>query len=499
MAKDIDKLKLSTVTNTALYRSFEKSREKLIENSTLEGNKDKSKVVNKACEQKDNISEAYINEERFKELIFSEEYERLVRKKRPKQSSNAEQSAKNDTDGLIYRIVKFQNDYTIETGRYIGSFALSNDGSNRKLVITTGYSNALLSRMLNACLGVYSDSSISEKAQQSDNLYSMLLHLMFLISLKKVASIALPQKYVTRTERGYGVRGNVDINAYINYDLPAADKKITSRFQERSDVQPIIDVLNAAMKKCRVTDKGAVLPSAANLESYLRENASPGPVPKSTVNNILKERCLSNSLYSSYKLPLRFAQMILGGGETDNNEEGIDSSQYLIDSALLWEMYLYKLMQDKLTDWLVKPQENIKIYENTFFAGTYYPDFVLMKKGEEETGPIYILDAKFKTMEYNPTDVDREDIQQVHFYSYYCKLKYGSRYKGTALIYPTKKDLPENTVCVDRMYGIDSAAERFGIFAIRDVDSDKSSDNSSKTLENSENVFIEELTAFLNA
>ena len=495
---DIEKIKLSTVVNTARYHNFNRSREELEKNSSLDEKKDLGNTINRACkkieEKNEKYSKAYITDkERFQEIIFSDEYDQLVRKR------ERERSDGDDTVGLIYRVVKLgKTDYTIETGRYIGSFPLSDDGSINKLVITTGYSNALLSRMLNACLGVYSDASLCENAQESDNIYSMLLHLMFLVSLKKVASISLPQKYISRTERGYGVRGNVDINAYINYDIPVADRKITSRFQERSDVQSIIDVLNAAMKKCRVTDKGAVLPSAAVLEAYLRENASDKPVSQSIVNGILKEKCLTNSLYAGYKIPLKFAQMILGNGETNNNDENDNSSQYLIDSALLWEMYLYKLMQDNLTEWVIKPQETISIYSDTFFSGNYYPDFVLVKKGEEETGPIYIIDAKFKKMAYDRRDIDREDIQQVHFYSYYYKLKYGRRYEGTVLIYPTRKEPSKDTVCVAPMYGIDSVYERFGVFAIKDVDPKADAKQTNISLEENEKSFIKELTAFLN-
>jgi 5-methylcytosine-specific restriction endonuclease McrBC regulatory subunit McrC len=125
----------------------------------------------------------------------------------------------------------------------VGFFDLDSVVSGMKLVITTGYSNDLFVRMLAAAMGVHTDTSISSNAHKSDDLYSMIVHLMFLVTLKKVASTALPQKYVSMTERGYSVRGNIDINAYINYDLPAADKKLTSRYQERSDVQNIIDVL----------------------------------------------------------------------------------------------------------------------------------------------------------------------------------------------------------------------------------------------------------------
>lgn len=481
-----NEIKLSTVTNTALYKSFEDSRKKLIDGSIPP---DKKKI-DKACGDmiKKGVYQAHINDkpdgkERFHEFLLSEEYAELVKKKKSMVNSA------NDDDGLIYRVVpggeNYKN-YSIETGRYVGFFDLDKVKSGMKLVITTGYSNDLFVRMLAAAMGVHTDTSISGNARKSDDLYSMIAHLLFLVTLKKVASTALPQKYVSMTERGYSVRGNIDINAYINYDLPAADKKLTSRYQERSDVQNVIDVLNAAMKKCHVIDKGSVLPSASGLEAYLREHASARPPRQDVIGGILKEKCLANSLYAGYKDPLRYAQMILGGGNTDTLSGSENTAQFLIDSAALWEMYLYRLMKEKLSGWKVEWQAEMEVYQGTFFKGKYYPDFILTSDDGED---IYVLDAKFKTMNFKSMDLDRDDFHQLHDYSFYYHLKYGKRYKGTCIVYPSKKD-PEGKTTQAPMYGLPDVKERFGVITLKDSPG-------SNQLEKNENDFIERLTAFL--
>ena len=476
-------IKLSAVINTALYKSFERSKKML----KLTGGRSLDSFCRALTD--DRVSQAHINDkqgdgkERFPDFPISEEYAELAKKKR----SRAE-SSDND-DGLIYRVVQSGKEYSIETGRYVGFFDFDSIKSGMKLVITTGYSNDLFVRMLAAAMGLHTDTSISGNARKSDDLYSMIAHLMFLVTLKKTASTALPQKYVSMTERGYSVRGNIDINAYINYDLPAADKKLTSRYQERSDVQNVIDVLNAAMKKCRVTDKGSVLPSASGLEAYLREHASARPPRQDVINGILKERCLANSLYAGYKDPLRYARMILGSGNSDGLNGSENTAQFLIDSAALWEMYLYGLMKEKLSGWKVEWQAEMSVYQDAFFKGTYYPDFILTRD-DDENKDIYVLDAKFKTMNFEGMDLDRDDFHQLHDYSFYYHLKYGKRYKGTCIVYPSRKDPEEMEKTQAPMYGLPDVKERFGIITLKDSPGPDQ-------LEKNENDFIERLTAFL--
>ena len=115
-----------------------------------------------------------------------------------------------------------------------------------------------------------------------------------------------------------------------------------------------------------------------NIRNYLSENFSGRRPSKFTVNNILKDKVLRNSLYSNYKKPLRFAQYILNQRElhNGNNNTSNSISGYLVDASFLWEMYLYNLMKIHLKDWEVSVQEEIHFYEQTFYAKSNYPDFV---------------------------------------------------------------------------------------------------------------------------
>ncbi len=221
----------------------------------------------------------------------------------------------------------------------------------------------------------------------------------------------------------------------------------------------------------------------------MAENFSGRRPSKYTVNKILKDKILRNSLYAHYKKPLQYAQYILNQRELNNGNTNKSNSVsgYLVDASFLWEMYIYNLMRIHLKNWEVKAQEELHFYEQTFYAKDNYPDFVLRHR---LTGEIVVLDAKFKNMEFKGRDVDNADIRQLHGYSYYYHLQYGDKFKGAGLIYPAKERIPEDKVNVDSMYGLDNLVQKFGVFTVKDPSGDES-------MIGNEEYFIEELKLFI--
>jgi len=186
-----------------------------------------------------------------------------------------------------------------------------------------------------------------------------------------------------------------------------------------------------------------------------------------------------------------FAQFLLNNKELNkgstNSSDGI--SGFIVDASFLWEMYLYNLMNLRLSDWDIDSQKSFAFYEDTFYTNNNYPDLVLTNR---KTGDILVFDAKFKRMTFDERDVDNNDIRQIHFYSYRFHLEYGEKFKGAGLIYPTKIDVSSEKRTSDSMFGLERTKQKFGIFTIKDPgeigDIRKSEDN-----------FIENMLTFLNA
>jgi 5-methylcytosine-specific restriction endonuclease McrBC regulatory subunit McrC len=312
---------------------------------------------------------------------------------------------------------------------------------------------------------------------------------MFLSSLKKVANTSLPKKYVERKERGYNIRGNIDIEAFVNRDLLMFDQKITYTYSERIEIQSIIDVLYTALKSCQINGQNDILPSIQNLKAYICEHYSGIRPSQHVINNIDKDRSLFNSLYAGFKRPLELAKIIIKHDDLNPGEtQKVDRpSGFLVDASFLWEMYVYNLMTIHLPEWNIEAQSVISFYDSTFFSKKNYPDFVLTNR---KTGKIFVLDAKFKRMKYENIDVDNEDIRQLHSYSYYYSLRENEKFGGAALIYPSKMFRPNKVKHTDFLFGEENSNARFGVFSIKDPSIDES-------IVDNEERFIAELKAFL--
>ena len=476
MEKKQNKIKeLITVTNTSFF-SFEDSQRILIEKSEPKDLDEVKKVafINDALKKiSENKSIISLDGIEYKLIEFGD-YSKYKR-------TSKEREKKND----VLVIENKNGQYNISTGLYCGSIRINEDLS---IIITCGLSDLFFKRILNFCCGIYADINKETNSSNSSGIYSLIVQYMYLMSLRKVIHKTFPKKYVEIKERGYSINGNIDIDEYINNDILSFDKKISYTYSERLEIQSIIDVLFYAFKECKISSKNDVLPDSSNFGSYLKENYSGIKPNKKIINNILKEKCLYNSLYSEFKKPLEYARIVLNTNELNigsNNKSTLGN--FLVDSSFLWEMYLYNLMLLHLDEWEIDSQSNLSFYNQTFYKKTNYPDFVLKNK---YNGKIAILDAKFKRMTYSTEDVDNEDLRQLHSYSYYYSIKYGDNFIGAGLIYPSHTFRESDVRNVDNMFGLDNAKAKFGVFTIKDP-------NDNEKIVDNELLFIDELKKFL--
>lgn len=386
--------------------------------------------------------------------------------------------SKDDKKSIVYSVTSFgEGDYCIMTGLFCGIIKFGKEFP--PLEIRTEYTDTLVLRMIDRCCGIYvsSNPDFGSEGRIDSNLYSKIIQYMYLLSLRKVISILVPKRYAYLRDRGYEIRGNIDIERYINHDIIAKDKKLSFIYPERHEIQSIIDVMYAALKSCTVSG-GSFLPNLKSFEEYLGSVYSGRHPSGSTIKNAGKEKVLRNGLYSSFKRPLELAKMLLENEEISDGDletkNGI--SALLMDSSYLWETYLESVMRNGLEDWdiAVQHENDILYYPNCFYSKTNRPDFILTNKNTSE---VFILDAKFKHMDFDSKDVDNDDLQQLHCYSYYYFLTHGNKFRGTALIYPTRSDQSVITKkYYDKMFGteyakyMDNFNQKFGVITLKDAD-----------------------------
>ncbi len=470
--------KLATTIN--LFDNYQLSHQRLVEetfkdfSTSISNDNDKTDIINKLCEKipiENLMVTSLKNCNRYHHIALLNYYD----------------FRRSEDNSLIYMIDKYDGKYYISTGIYCG---VINFGEKMPtLEIRTGYSDLFLKRMLNFCCGIYADTYSEKGTSENESIYSLLAQYLFLISLRKVVTKAIPKKYVLMNKRGYNINGNINVEEYINRDLLLFDNKVSFQYQEQLEIQSIIDTLHVALKCCKIDKHAFELSGLTRYENYIASLYSGVRPTKKTIKSILKEKCLSNSLYADYKKPLEYARILIenndvcsGGLKTTSSLSGI-----LIDASFLWEMYLYNLMKIHLSDWDIQSQCEISFYENTFFSKKNYPDFVLRNKNN---GKVFVIDAKFKRMNFDGADVDNEDVRQLHSYSYYYSLIEGNKFSGAALIYPTKKLCPEPKKTTDDIFGIKGSGAKFGVFAVKDP-------SDGETISKNELLFIKELKDFI--
>lgn len=412
-----------------------------------------------------------------------------------RRKSDNDNSAKRE---LIYRVDKTDDKYSVAAGKYCGLLSFpykckkGGKGNQKQypvqLEISCGYSDRFFKRILDFCCGIYVNDNPFGGEKATESIYSLLVQYMFLVSLRKAINNGLPKKYVINKERGYGVKGNVDIESYINSDLQSFDKKLTSVFSERKEIQSIADVLYFALTCCKVSND--VLPNLVVYRNYLHGLYSGVKPSRNIIRKALSEPILKNSMYSSFRLPLKYAEILINH---DNITSGnsTQSSGFLVDASFLWEMYLYNLLRLYFPDWSIDSQAQISVYgESEWLVKNNYPDIV-MTKGDK----IVILDAKFKKMTFSHNDVDMDDFRQIHFYAYYYSVKNPDKKIYSALVYPVHSDITGRN---DRVKGYKFGGEsgkgtRFNVLTIKDP-GDK---NPSKNMLSSEKNFIENLKTLI--
>ena len=403
-----------------------------------------------------------------------------------------DESAKRE---LIYRVDKTDDKYSVVAGKYCGLLSFpfeykkkyARKGVPVQLEISCGYSDRFFKRILDFCCGIYVNDNPFGGGKLTESIYSLLVQYMFLVSLRKTINNGLPKKYVVNRERGYGVKGNVDVESYINSDLQSFDKKLTSVFSERKEIQSIADVLYFALTCCKVSN--GVLPNLVVYRNYLHGLYSGVRPSKNTIRKALSEPILKNSMYSSFSLPLKYAEILINHDNITSGNSA-QSSGFLVDASFLWEMYLYNLLRLHFPEWSIDSQAQISAYgkEGVFYAKNNYPDIVMTKDDK-----IVILDAKFKRMTFNRDDVDMGDFRQIHFYAYYYSVKNPDKQIYSALVYPAKDFRKEKSCRFGGEYG---KGTRFNVLTIEDP-GDKGL-NEKDLMLNSERKFINEIKELID-
>jgi 5-methylcytosine-specific restriction endonuclease McrBC regulatory subunit McrC len=343
--------------------------------------------------------------------------------------------------------------------------------------------------MLNFVNDIYIDNEQAKaKKDESENQFFFIIAHLFIQSLEKAAILSLPQEYKKQQERGHKVRGTIDFNAYLKQDIPFQGK-LTSIFRERCYVQDIIDVLHLALKKLESHFGTEIHNRLLGLNQLIKQHYSGRYATHETIRKAKTHHSINNPLYNRFKQVLEYAEIILLNKDLmpDNTNNAMKTTGYLFDIAELFELYLEKLLSRNFKDWSVNAQEEIPLYQHTFYKRLMFPDIIMKHRDSNKTA---VFDAKFKNMKMRNEDVDRSDLHQIHSYIGY----YNDTVIVGGLLYPISKEIDTKTAHSDSLFGTTNNKIKFIIDGVH-----VNEQLSMKELAQKEEQFIERIALLLNA
>ena len=359
-----------------------------------------------------------------------------------------EKTKSKNEDDLIISIKKSKNEkdediYLAQTGNYVGKSVWQ----GLEIDIKSRFSNTFLERMLNFVNDIFLDdvSITGNKVDKDFDISKYIIYYMFVQNLEKAFLLGLPKAYKSIEHHEMKLKGEIDINKFIKYDIPFQGK-ISSVSREQKEIQEIIDVLYKAVKIIDIKNK-AFIKNISHIKTHLKQYKSNNYVSNETINKALKSKALQNSIFAPYKKVLEYARFIINANNIEEKNDGKEETfGFIINVAELFEIYVTKLLQKEFNDWYIESPK-IELYPNQFFARKIIPDIVMIKDND-----VLVFDTKYKKMQMrdryyqNGGDVDRNDFFQINTYmSYYQNHKDKYNVKIGGLLYPM--DLFEKEKC----------------------------------------------------
>ncbi|MGJ0320489.1 McrC family protein [Aliarcobacter cryaerophilus] len=404
--------------------------------------------------------------------------------------------AKNEDD-LIISIKKDGENYLSQTGNYIGKFVWQ----GLEIDIKSRFSNTFLERMLNFANDIFLDdvSITGNKVDKDFDISKYIIYYMFIQNLEKAFLLGLPKAYKSIEHHEMKLKGKIDINKFIKYDIPFQGK-ISSVSREQKEIQEIIDVLYKAVKIIDKNNK-AFLKNISHIKTHLKQYKSNNYVSNETINRALKSKALQNPIFAPYKKVLEYARFIINGNSIEEKKDGAQETfGFIINVAELFEIYITKLLQKEFSDWYVESPHlrlDEKFGKTYLYSRKIIPDIVMTKNKD-----VIVFDTKYKKMNFNyvkgnGVDVDRNDFFQINTYmSYYQNQNYNVKIGG--LLYPIEKSFKENKYICHSETWFGNLNTKFIVDGIDLSDLKEDKENKFSQLAKREQKFIEGIKNLLN-
>lgn len=380
------------------------------------------------------------------------------------------------------RIVNGITLYFIETGQYAGFINFK--GLIIYISLSEKYNSIVLNHLLSYVNNINIDNyPIPTIFNKNISELDYLLCFLFIQKLEKASVLGLPKYYTNKRERQPIIKGKIDFNNHIKKDIPFKGK-ICVNYRERKEVQEIVDVIYYTLYLIKEKFSSQALFKIRPIYNEVLSYYSKVKPQSYTIGKAKKHSVLTNPMFNQFKKVIEIGEIIIKNLSPNHNQfDKNEINGNLYNTSELFELYIERILVINLKNWKIEAQKEISIYKSQFYSRKLIPDFVLYNQNND----IYaVLDAKFKTMNYMYYDLDREDVFQLHTYSYYFHEK--NVFSG--LVYPLQfNNIKDNFV--SNM--LDKYPNQFGVLGI-----ELNSSSTLETIKFSERKFIDQLNQLLN-
>ncbi len=348
-------------------------------------------------------------------------------------------------DSVIFDLKENQNSFSIDTGNIMGFIGLKDTELHICSRFTHRDDNGKLSEkddyFLHYMLEKVCHINLTNlKSSRSPDTIFDFLPFLFPQYLISALRQGLYKEYQTRTYNNSNVRGVIDINRHIRFNIPS-NGKVAYHTREYSFDNPVTELVRHTIEYMRASNIFKyILTSNDDTKAAVETIVNATPLyNRLERNKILSQtiRAIKSPYFYKYRDLQKICRMILLHEKikydfVENKIYGI-----LFDGSWLWEEYLATLLRGKGFEHPENKKKNGVIHPfTTKRIGKFYPDFYKPKSGhslKDELADI-ILDAKYKNFDQSNPPAD--DLAQMISYLHVMDARKGE------FIYPSKvKDI----------------------------------------------------------
>lgn len=253
----------------------------------------------------------------------------------------------------------------------------------------------------------------------NESIWEQILYMFFPVLLSKAYHQGIFKAYQHKQYNDANIKGRIDIDRHIKYNLPFQGKIAYSN-RELSSNNPVIQLIRHTIDHILLKGYQKLLYTDNTIVTAIQtiEALTPDFSRANRIQVIAASKRIVHPFYTEYEPLRKLCLQILRNESLSFSSSNKMVYGILVDIAWVWEEYLYELLKDKS---FVHPENKTGKHKQYLFQNnqSIYPDLYSNERK-------IVIDAKYKHL---GTD-NRNDTFQCVSYMYRMKSKYG------LLVYP---------------------------------------------------------------